>query len=47
VKAIVAACSKNADWTVVRPPLIALGNDQQGSLMAALDHLDFAMPGIG
>jgi 4-hydroxy-tetrahydrodipicolinate synthase len=47
VKAIVAACSNDADWTVVRPPLVALGGEQQGSLMAALNHLDFAMPGIG
>ncbi len=47
VKAIVAVCSNDADWTVVRPPLVALGGEQQGSLMAALNHLDFAMPGIG
>jgi len=47
VKAIVSVYSKDADWTVVRPPLIALGNEQQRSLMAALNHLDFAMPGIG
>ena len=47
VKAIVAVYSKDADWTVVRPPLIALGSEQQRSLMAALNHLDFAMPGIG
>jgi 4-hydroxy-tetrahydrodipicolinate synthase len=47
VKAIVAVCSNDADWTVVRPPLVALGGEQQRSLMAALSHLDFAMPGIG
>jgi 4-hydroxy-tetrahydrodipicolinate synthase len=47
LKSIVAACSNDADWTVVRPPLIALGSEQQRSLMAALNHLDFAMPGIG
>ena len=47
VKAIIAACSNDADWTVVRPPLIALGTKQQRSLMAALNHLDFSMPGIG
>jgi len=47
VKAIVAACSNDADWTTVRPPLIALGTEQQTSLMASLNHLDFSMPGIG
>ena len=46
LKAINAAYSKEADWKIVRPPLIALGAEQQSSLMAALDALNFEMPGI-
>ena len=46
LKAIVAACSNDAGWTTVRPPLTALSGDQQGSLMRELKHLDFSMPGL-
>jgi 4-hydroxy-tetrahydrodipicolinate synthase len=46
VKAIVAACSNDADWTVVRPPLIALSDEQRKRLMKALEQLDFEMPGL-
>ncbi len=46
VKAIVACCSNDADWKTVRPPLIALGDEQQRSLMEELETLNFEMPGI-
>jgi len=46
VKAIIAAYSEDAEWKIVRPPLVALGAEQQSSLMAALDPLNFEMPGI-
>ena len=46
VKAIVASCSNDADWKTVRPPLIALGAEQQRSLMEELQTLNFEMPGI-
>ena len=46
VKAIVAACSNDAAWKTVRPPLIALSNERQKSLMATLMQRDFAMLGL-
>jgi 4-hydroxy-tetrahydrodipicolinate synthase len=46
VKAIVASCCNNAGWKTVRPPLIALSEERQDSLMKALGHLDFSMPGV-
>jgi 4-hydroxy-tetrahydrodipicolinate synthase len=46
LKAIIAAYSNEADWKIVRPPLIALGAEQQRSLMDALGALNFEMPGI-
>jgi len=46
VKAIVASCSDDAGWKTVRPPLIELSDERQESLMGALKHLGFEMPGI-
>ncbi len=46
VKTIIAAYSNDADWITVRPPLIALGTEQQSLLMEALKPLNFEMPGI-
>ena len=46
VKAIVAACCNNAGWKTVRPPLTELSDERQNSLMEALEHLNFEMPGI-
>ena len=46
VKAIVASSSDDADWKTVRPPLIALGDERQDSLMKALERLSFSMPGL-
>ncbi len=46
VKAIVASSSDDADWKTVRPPLIALGDERQDSLMKALGRLSFSMPGL-
>ncbi len=46
VKAIVAAYSSDADWKIVRPPLIALSDEQRRRLMKALEQLDFEMPGL-
>lgn len=47
VKSIIAACSNDADWITVRPPLVSLKSEQQKVLSEALEHLDFTMPGIG
>ena len=47
VKSIVAACSNDAGWTTVRPPLVSLKSEQQKGLLEALEQLDFTMPGIG
>lgn len=46
VKAIVAACSNDAAWKTVRPPLIALSDERQNLLMESLEPLNFEMPGI-
>ena len=46
LKAIVGRFTGDADWGVVRPPLIELTQAQRDSLFADLDALHFDMPGI-
>ena len=47
LKAAVAHFSGDSSWTTVRPPLIALGEEQRGRLLGSLSDLGFAMPGLG
>lgn len=46
LKAVIAAQSNDAGWGRVRPPLVALADAQGRELMAGLDRLGFAMPGL-
>ena len=46
LKAAVASFSDDANWRIVRPPLIALNDEQLESLSAELDRLNFEMPSI-
>ncbi len=46
LKAAVAHFSGDNSWTTVRPPLVALSDDQQHQLLESLDALEFAMPGL-
>ena len=46
LKALVAHYGDDPDWVTVRPPLIELGADKTRSLVAELDRLGFAMPGL-
>jgi len=46
LKAAVASFSDDANWRIVRPPLIALNDEQRESLSAELDRLNFEMPSI-
>jgi 4-hydroxy-tetrahydrodipicolinate synthase len=47
LKAIVARYSGDSAWRTVRPPLVALDDDQAGALYARLDDIGFDMPGLG
>lgn len=46
LKAAVAHFSGEAGYAAVRPPLVKLNQQQTGELLAALQALDFAMPGL-
>jgi 4-hydroxy-tetrahydrodipicolinate synthase len=46
LKAAVAHFSGDSSWTTVRPPLVALSDSHKGELIASLDTLGFAMPGL-
>ena len=46
LKSAVAHFSGEASWTTVRPPLVALSDNQKGELIASLNTLGFAMPGL-
>jgi 4-hydroxy-tetrahydrodipicolinate synthase len=46
LKAAVAHWSDDAQWATVRPPLVALTAEQRRDLVATLDALRFAMPGL-
>jgi 4-hydroxy-tetrahydrodipicolinate synthase len=47
LKAAIAHFSGDPSWTAVRPPLVALGEEQRGRLLGSLSDLGFAMPGLG
>ena len=47
LKAAVAHFSADSLWTTVRPPLVALSEEQRGQLLGSLSALGFAMPGLG
>jgi len=46
LKATVAHFSNDAQWRIVRPPLVTLADDQCSSLVASLLKKDFDMPGL-
>jgi len=46
LKATVAHFSKDEQWRTVRPPLVALADDQRTALIEALDQKGFDMPGL-
>jgi 4-hydroxy-tetrahydrodipicolinate synthase len=46
LKATVAHFSGDAEWRTVRPPLVALANEQCAALTEALLQKGFAMPGL-
>jgi len=46
LKAAVAHFLGDASWTIVRPPLVALGDEQLRQLTELLNTLRFAMPGL-
>lgn len=46
LKATVAHFSGDAEWRTVRPPLVALDNDQHNELIEALLQKGFEMPGL-
>ena len=46
LKAAVAHFSGDNSWPTVRPPLVALSDNQKNELIALLNTLGFAMPGL-
>ena len=46
LKAALAHWADDATYATVRPPLVELDAHQRGDLLAALDALDFSMPGL-
>jgi len=46
LKALVAYYGDDPDWVTVRPPLIELGEERTHALVADLERLGFAMPGL-
>jgi 4-hydroxy-tetrahydrodipicolinate synthase len=46
LKAAIAHYGKDAGWSIVRPPLVELTDEQAGALVAALDARRFVMPGL-
>ena len=46
LKAIVAHCSSDPEWSRVRPPLVELENKQCEELIAHLTAMQFSMPGL-
>ena len=46
LKSAIAHHGKDAGWSTVRPPLVALTNAQAGALIADLDRERFTMPGL-
>ena len=46
LKATVARFSGDESWKTVRPPLVALSDNQAANLAVELDALAFDMPGL-
>ena len=46
LKATLAHCARDPEWTRVRPPLLPLTEQQQAELVSGLRKLDFQMPGL-
>jgi 4-hydroxy-tetrahydrodipicolinate synthase len=46
LKATVAHFSSDAEWRTVRPPLVALQDEQRSALIDALLQKGFDMPGL-
>src|SRR4051812_33351898 len=46
LKAVVAHYAKDPEWARVRPPLVALTQDQAAKVVQDLDNLGFEMPGL-
>ncbi|HYN82902.1 MAG TPA: dihydrodipicolinate synthase family protein [Gemmatimonadaceae bacterium] len=46
LKAAIASYTGDADWAVVRPPLVELSAEQNTSLLEDLVHAGFTMPGL-
>jgi 4-hydroxy-tetrahydrodipicolinate synthase len=46
LKAAIASFSGDADWSVVRPPLVELSGEQNTSLLDDLARVGFTMPGV-
>ncbi len=46
LKATIAEFSDDPQWAIVRPPLVALSDDQTNSLIDELSELNFNMPGL-
>ena len=47
LKTIVASFSRDPEWAVVRPPLVALSGTERHELLDKLKQHDFTMPGLG
>lgn len=46
LKSVVSHFAADADWRRVRPPLVALSDEQHDNLIAGLTALGFSMPGL-
>jgi 4-hydroxy-tetrahydrodipicolinate synthase len=46
LKQAIAHFGDDPQWATVRPPLVALTEEQAASLMAELDQIGFTMPGL-
>lgn len=45
LKAVIARYTRDAEWGIVRPPLVELASDQYQNLVAMLENRGFSMPG--
>jgi 4-hydroxy-tetrahydrodipicolinate synthase len=47
LKAVIARYGGDPAWVTVRPPLVALTDEQRATLAAELGRAAFSMPGLG
>ena len=47
LKAAIAHCGGDPEWSVLRPPLVELDDRERVSLIKALEEVGFNMPGLG